>query len=122
MTAFCAHPAARQRSLHRRHRVSSPLAHEVLWAADDRGISQGSILKNRAQVGGAIEIWVETTGTYGKTDDERHGSGERSHGEHCAQCDGIRIARGPLCLRRQCSDECRRVANPVDQLKKKKKG
>ena len=54
--------------------------------------------------------------THGKADDEPHGAAERCHDEDGAQCDGIRIARGPLGLWRQCGDECRRVANTIDQL------
>lgn len=124
MTASCAHAETRYRP-HPRHRVSSPLAHaallqetpppQVLWAADGRGISRESKTARGGRPG-RNKINKTKRVAHGKSDDERHGCGERCHDEHGAQCDGIRIARGPLCLRRQCGDECRRVANSIDQL------
>lgn len=73
------------------------------------------IEQTRARVSGRRNR-TKDGATHGKTDEERDTRAERRHDEHGAQCDSIRIARGPLCLWRQCSDELRRMTNTINQL------
>ena len=59
--------------------------------------------RGRACVSGRRNKTAELR-THGKTDEEPDARAERRQYEHGAQCDSIRIARGPLCFRGQCSN------------------